>query len=221
MIDPALKLEYRFSKKHGRQFLWPNDDVWAWKWLNKLAHWDLPLQISKFCPKKTLVIQAGGNAGLYPYQYGKLFANVITFEPDPRNYYCLCHNVPDQHVVKYQAAIGNTNEFISLTTNSKWDITNSGALQTVIGGTIPQKTIDSLKVNPDLIHLDIEGFEAFALIGAEHTIKNAKPLVVLETNGSGDAYEWSQEKIDQLLSSWGYIILERWEHDTIYKHANT
>ena len=79
--------------------------------------------------------------------------------------------------------------------------------------------IDSLNLDPDLIHLDVEGFEAFALLGAQATIARVKPLIVLETNGSGDAYGWPQEKIDNLLSSWNYKIHVTWDHDTVYKYA--
>jgi FkbM family methyltransferase len=216
-----LNLEYRFSKKHNNSFLWPADDVWAWTWLNKKEHWDLPVKISKLCKKTDLVIQAGGNAGLYPKLYSSLFSTVMTFEPDFRNFFCLCHNVFEPNVFKYQAALGNSTEPINITVNPLWDAENAGALRVQGQGKIPQLIIDSLGVAPDLIHLDIEGFEALALLGAEQTIKAYKPLIVLETNGSGNEYGWPQSNIDKLLFGWGYQILETWGHDTVYKHENT
>ena len=82
----SLGLEYRKSRRHPGVWLWPRDDVWAWKWLNKIGHWDLPVQISELCENKNLVIQAGGNAGLYPKQYSRLFQSVITMEPDHKNF---------------------------------------------------------------------------------------------------------------------------------------
>jgi FkbM family methyltransferase len=215
-----LNLEYRYSKKHNKEFLWPADDVWAWKWLNKKDHWDLPNKISKLCKKNNLVIQAGGNAGLYPKLYSSLFSTVMTFEPDVRNFFCLCHNVDESNVFKFQTALGNSTTPISISTNPLWDTENTGALKVAGLGKIPQLTIDSLGIAPDLIHLDIEGFEGFALLGAEKTIKEHNPLIVLETNGSGDDYGWTQQKINELLISWGYNILENWEHDTVYKHEN-
>lgn len=216
-----LNLEYRFSKKYNKEFLWPADDVWAWKWLNKKEHWNLPIKIAKLCKNTNLVIQAGGNAGLYPRLYGELFSTVMTFEPDFRNFFCLNHNAIGSNIFKYQAALGNTTNPISIVVNPLWNQENAGALRIQGQGKIPQLTIDSLDVVPDLIHLDIEGFEAFALLGAEKTIKKHNPLIVLETNGSGDAYGWPQEKIDQLLLSWGYSILESWEHDTVYISMRT
>jgi hypothetical protein len=76
-----------------------------------------------------------------------------------------------------------------------------------------------LDLDPDLIHLDVEGFEAFALLGAKETIARSRPLIVLETNGSGDEYGWPQEKIDNLLNSWNYKIHVAWDYDTVYKYA--
>jgi FkbM family methyltransferase len=215
-----LNLEYRFSKKHNKEFLWPADDVWAWKWLNKKEHWNLPIRIAKLCKNTNLVIQAGGNAGLYPKLYSGLFSTVMTFEPDFRNFFCLSHNAIEPNIFKYQAALGNTTDPIGMAVNPLWNQENAGALRIQGQGKIPQLTIDSLGAVPNLIHLDIEGFEAFALLGAEKTIKKHNPLIVLETNDSGDAYGWRQEKIDALLYAWGYKILENWEHDTVYIHEN-
>jgi FkbM family methyltransferase len=210
--------EYRYSKRHGSEFLWPKTDVWAWKWLNKKEHWDLPSRIAALCKNKTTVIQAGGNAGLYPMLYSKIFNTVITFEPDPDNFYCLDQNIKSSNVIKYPYALGDTNKLVGLTTNPLWDIKNSGALKIKGDGNIKQITVDSLEVQPDLIHLDIEGFEGPALLGAEQSINVYQPLIVLETNGSGDEYGWPQEKINKLLKGWGYSIYLNWGHDTVYKH---
>jgi FkbM family methyltransferase len=105
--------------------------------------------------------------------------------------------VPEENVIKHQAAVGDTESSIELETNARWNETNTGALKIKGSGNIKQITIDSLGVCPDLIHLDVEGFEAFALLGAQSTINKFKPLIVLETNGSGDEYGWPQEKIDE------------------------
>lgn len=213
-----LNLEYRESRRHLGKWLWPVEDIWAWKWLNKIGHFDLPIQISKLVSSKDLVIQAGGNCGLYPKQYSKIFNNVVTIEPDSRNFFCLCENVKENNVVKYQKALGDKHSYVKLNTNPRWNETNTGALKIAGGGEIEQITIDSLNLAPSLIHLDIEGFEGFALLGAKDTITKHRPLIVLETNGSGDEYGWPQEKIDELLYAWGYKIIQKWDHDTVYEN---
>jgi len=212
-----LNLEHRESRRHGGHWLWPKEDVWGWKWLNKIGHWDLPIQIEKFCKSKNTVIQAGGNAGLYAKQYSKIFNSVITFEPDYRNFVCLCENVKESNVTKYQKALGECQQRVQLDYNPKWKETNSGALKITGEGQIEQVSIDSLCLNPDLIHLDIEGYEGFALLGARETIIRCRPLIVLETNDSGDNYGWPQYKIDSLLMSLGYEVYKKWEHDTVYQ----
>jgi FkbM family methyltransferase len=110
----------------------------------------LPVQIAKLCESKNLVIQAGGNAGLYPKQYSRLFESVVTLEPDHRNFTCLCHNVPEENVVKYQAAVGDVESSIELETNPRWNETNTGALKIKGHGNIKQITIDSLNDKPVL-----------------------------------------------------------------------
>ena len=56
---------------------------------------------------------------------------------------------------------------------------NSGMFEKHDGtGAIPVLSIDQLGLNNcDLIHLDIEGGEYDALMGAEHTIKRFGPLI--------------------------------------------
>jgi FkbM family methyltransferase len=216
-----MNVENRFSKRFNREFLWPVEDKGAWKWLNNLEHWDLPIQISDLCKDRNLVIQAGGNAGLYTKIYSSLFSSVITFEPDHTNFYCLSNNVTEQNVFKFQSLLGNSYTPMGLEYNPLWHEKNCGAVRVAGDGLIPQVTIDSFNLLPNLIHLDIEGFEAFALLGAESTIKRCHPIIALETNGSGDNYGWPQEKIDNLLFSWGYSIIKKWEHDTVYGYTNT
>ena len=94
------------------------------------------------------------------------------------------------------------------------------ALQTQQSGNIPQITIDSLNQNPDLIHLDIEGYEGFALEGAVETIKRSKPMIVLETNNLGESYGYSDSKIFNLLESLDYKIVYDWHHDKAFKHKS-
>jgi FkbM family methyltransferase len=209
-------LEFRSSNKHGGEWLWPADEFIAWRYLHK-GSWDLPARISNICKDRSLVIQAGGNGGLYPKQYSQLFDTVLTFEPDYRNFTCLSYNVPELNVFKFQAFLGNESKFLNFGYNPRWENENRGAMKVQPSGNkVPQLTIDSLDVNPSLIHLDIEGYEGFAIEGAEKTIKRSRPIIVLETNGSGDEYGWPQEKIDSLILSWGYKILVDWGHDKVY-----
>lgn len=211
-----LNLEYRKSKVYDGNWLWPADDTATWKYLHK--HKSLPHIVIKNSKKHNLIIQAGGNAGLYPKIYSKHFQTVLTFEPDYKNFICLSHNVPETNVFKFQCCLGNNFEFLDIEYNSKFNERNRGGIRvsTNTKSRIPQITIDSLNVFPDVIHLDIEGYEYFALEGARNTILQCSPMIVLETNNSGDIYGCSQEKIDNYLKSLGYYVHLKMSDDTVY-----
>ena len=214
-----LNLEIRKDILDNSEWLWPKEDIWCWRHLQKKRFRNLPKQISEHCKVRDLVIQAGGNAGYYPKQYSKLFNTVVTFEPDHRNFFCLSYNVPEVNVFKFRACVGNSNVSLNLELHKKHN-DNLGGLRVAGTGIIPQIKIDCFELNPSLIHLDIEGFEGYALLGAEKTIQRCKPVIVLEVNGFGDAYQWPKEKIIELLSSWGYIIHTTFENDIMFINNN-
>lgn len=214
--------EERFSKKHNRTFLWPKFDKVAWKTLHKKHEWNLPEIFTSFCDNKNIVIQAGGNAGLYPYLYSKFFKKVYTFEPDPLNYQCLQHNLKDcNNVIMNNVGLSDKFENVGLEYNDHWLDENCGAMHVTDGNDIQLITIDSLNLNPDLIHLDIEGYEAFALHGGLNTIRRSHPIIVLETNNSGEKYGWTQDKINEFLFVNGYMIYSTDYRDVIYKYKKT
>ena len=211
--------EIRTSARLKGSYLWPKDDKGCWYHLNKKKYAMHPRKITDLCDKKSLILQAGGNCGVYPKYFAKHFDTVITVEPDPKNFYCLCHNVPEKNVFKFQAFLGkeNTPMGIENTEDARGEY-NAGGFHAVEGGNIPQLTIDSLGIEPDCIQLDIEGFEGNALLGAEKTIQRNKPLLVIETSSSlSEISGWTREEIDNLILGWGYEIIDKGRLDTIYK----
>jgi FkbM family methyltransferase len=228
-IEEKYSLEYRESKNFaGRKFLWPCEDTVTWKQFSKTGYfgdvpylfYDFPNVISQLIPehKRNLVVQAGGNGGIYPWLYSKSFKEVITFEPVPRWFICLDKNVQESNVKKFNSALGNSEEPISMVINNNIarGSSNLGAMRVELGGTIPQIKLDSLNIMPDLIHLDVEGFEGEALLGAVETIKKAKPIIVVETNDCGDRYGWPKERLHDLIINFGYKKLVDWQHDIAY-----
>jgi len=218
-----LNLEFRYSKIHGNNFLWPADDQGCWYHLNKKKYAYTPREIVKYCNRTNLVIQAGGNCGIYPKQYSNLFNSVITFEPSWRNFFCLTYNLEEQNIYKFCAALGNTSEPVDI--ESQLDANNEinvGNIKTVNGtGVIPQVTIDSLGLIPDLIHLDIEGYEPFALLGARKTIERAKPTIALEINESIEIYNWSYTKLKELLFEMDYEKVSQINSlDSVWRHQS-
>ena len=129
---------------------------------------------------RRICIQAGGCLGIWPLRLSQLFDRVITFEPEPTNYYCLQMNTAHlSNVEAHNAALGQRSGgsvHMKLT-----DIGNSGAHYAVPGGDIPVVCIDDLDLDDvDLIYLDVEGYESQALRGAINTIKRCTPVIGVE-----------------------------------------
>jgi len=149
-----------------------------------------------------VAIQAGGNCGVYAAQYAEKFTSVYTFEPEHINFHCLTHNLQrHKNLYKFQSFLGIGTEKTSGIINpaDQQSEANSGMFQrTNSTGDIAVLSIDNLGLTGcDLIHLDIEGGEHDALLGAEDTIRQFKPLICLE---------WFQntDKLKQLMDSLKY-----------------
>ena len=82
-------IEYRNSKVFGKNWAWLVEDRLCWRFLNKPAHMidgfeyhaaNIPHEVMEHVPenRRDLVIQAGGNSGLYPRIYSQYFKEVVT-----------------------------------------------------------------------------------------------------------------------------------------------
>lgn len=191
---------------------WPKDDVSCWNYM--INHPDLPTKISNLIPLKRVCVQAGGNMGFYVKQYAELFEMVYTFEPDAINFYCLNLNISESNVVKIQSCIGFDRENVKLKVKSL----NRGKNHIIGKGTIPTLRIDDLNLQVcDLIHLDIEGFELFALKGAKETIERCRPIIAVEYfNKCYTRYNYSLDDLERLLTQYNYKFLINFEEERVY-----
>lgn len=200
----------RIEQREG--WYWPFKDRSCWPWLQNEK--DSPELVTKYCTQKRTVIQAGGNVGFYTKAYAGLFDRVITFEPDRLNFQCLTMNVEEENVIKVQACIGNERRSVGLYTSRK----NIGAYHvSEKAGLIPTLLIDDFNVQDcDLMHLDIEGFELFALKGAEETIRRCHPVIALEWMNHGEKYGAPDEAMLAYLESLGYTFRGDVYHDKVF-----
>lgn len=169
----------------------------------------------KYCKNFNTVVQAGGFNGLYAKLLSNVFETVYTFEPDPVNFHCVVMNNQNPNVMKYNAALGNDRSLISLTVPPK---TNPGMFSvyksTMHRNIIPTLRIDDLGLEScDLLMLDVEGYEAQALLGARETLDKFKPVVCLESDN---------QNIENFLAGFGYTKKEylRYASDTVYTVGN-
>lgn len=189
-------------------WIWPKYDWGCWTFLNNPKRGNVPERISGYVKNKRVVIQAGGNAGMYPRLYENFFDTVYTFEPDPLNFYCLVQNTTSK-TIKLQACLGNLKKTVSLSRDCHKENGNCGGFFVEGTGIIPILKVDDLVLSHcDLIHLDIEGYEKEALLGAEKTIQNFSPVIVLELVKHSERYGATDSEIIEILRSWNYKLVE-------------
>jgi FkbM family methyltransferase len=169
-------------------------------------------------PGRGVVVQAGGNVGILANSLSQHFGHVYTFEPDEDNFTCLDHNVVARNVTKRRAALGASTECgVSLEKLPA----NCGSHNVNGVGNIPVATIDGLDLGAcDLIVLDVEGYELFALRGAERTIDKYRPTVILEDKGLSKRYGIAQgDAPGWLMEKFGYRVVKSTSRDVILRYA--
>lgn len=180
-----------------RALMWPRRDVNCYDAILRdwYDHWPI---ISRYITDTEVVVQAGGNCGLYPLLYSNTFDRVFTFEPEPMNFYCLAANCNNNKIIKFNTALGNEPRFLKM---GIYDTNNVGMARIGAGDIVVYSmSLDSLNLSKvSLIHLDIEGYELQALQGAVETIKKCRPVVVAEMLAC-------REEIEQLMAELDYQI---------------
>lgn len=193
-----------------RDMLWPATDFGAAAVLFNDAKGIE--RVVKHCIGRDVVVQAGGNCGIWPRDLSVLFRLVYTFEPDPMNFRCLCANAPAENVIKFNAALGDAHEAVGMMFRPD----NVGAHRVAGAGSIPTLRIDDLALPVcDLIYLDIEGYELKAIKGARETIARCRPVVVVEDKGLSQHYGTAQGEVVIELKAMGYRVAERLQHDVV------
>lgn len=173
-------------------------------------------QIIPLCENHRTVVQAGGNIGIWPKRLARDFDRVVTLEPDPENHEALVFNVGEiQNIEVICAALGSKEGRAGI---DHFDPGNIGAHQIdPDGDEFDVITIDSLALKDvDLIQLDIEGSEHFAIEGAIETILEYSPVIVLELKGIGERYGKPDSETYALLDSLGYNIHSKIHRDVIF-----
>lgn len=201
--------------KEISNFWWPDNDVDCNPAVLKEVY-KINL-LDKYLKEKRVVVQAGGNVGVFPRELAKSFGVVYTFEPHPDNFECLAKNCPEPNIIKFQSALGSNHEQIEVGVSRPDLKNNCGAYQVTGMGITPTLMIDDLELpNCDLIYLDIEGYELFALQGGYETIKKYHPVIVIENKELPLMYDVTTEQVtDFLINEFGYEIKEKVQRDVI------
>jgi FkbM family methyltransferase len=197
-------------------WLWPSTDTECYKAVMR-EHGDSAFAVAHLgrSGRRGIALQAGGNCGVWALRLGNVFKQVITFEPDPLNFECLVANTRGlKHITRFQAALGDRPGFVGLSVDPQ----NVGATFVSGAGLVPVMQIDALGLpGLDYLVLDIEGYELYALRGAETTLDKYRPVVQLEEKGLGARLfdQKSGEAAEFLCSRFGYKVIHRVHNDLV------
>jgi FkbM family methyltransferase len=167
-------------------------------------------RVFALCPDFRHGVDIGAHVGTWSYAMSRCFARVTAFEPVPSHVECWRRNLEETWNTELnEVALGDkvangimaTKPPVSLKARIKTSET---------GPTYPVqiKRLDNFALKMvDLIKIDVEGFELFVCRGGENTIKQNRPLVVVEQKPKNvERYKIPDTAAVDLLMSWGALL---------------
>lgn len=129
---------------------------------------------------------------------------VVAVEPEPRNHGLLRANLAAfPHAQALSCALSDKPGRAELAI-SPWNMGGHSITDTEPGAakvSVEVRTLDSLKLKPDLLKIDVEGSALAVLRGGLETVKACRPAIVLETDGASD-----EAALKALLVPLGYEV---------------
>ncbi|MFT6372355.1 MAG: FkbM family methyltransferase [Gammaproteobacteria bacterium] len=143
-----------------------------------------------FVGKGDLVIDVGGNRGIYAYRFWKLSATVEVFEPNINCYHVLSSWVRSKARVNvHHAALSNLDGTALLhvpVDASGIEHDSSGSVETVESDSTQDQQVELRQLDGyhfedvKFIKIDVEGHESSVIEGAAETIQSMKPSMLIE-----------------------------------------
>jgi FkbM family methyltransferase len=198
------------------QWMLPDGERHLCEWMtkiNRVVDGRLTYQFHKYekaisyCKQRSAAVDCGAHVGLMSYWMARDFDTVDAFEPVAAHRECFVANLgpaalPEVGSVRlHGCALGDHADMIKITTAP----TSSGDSRVDGAGDIPMRTLDSFDIQVcDFAKWDNEGYELFAIRGAEQTIKRCRPVIMVEQKGHGVQFHgFRKEEAAELLESWG------------------
>jgi FkbM family methyltransferase len=168
-----------------------------------------------------LFVDIGANIGSYTVlASGAAGSDSICFEPMPSTFESLIDNLNlnrllPPRVVPFNAAVGAKG-------GSALMVADQDTMNHIIRGSdyvgktveVPVLTLDGVLQSenqkvPAMLKIDVEGFEADVLTGAENTIKSPDlEVILIELNGCGAAFGYDDRDINQSLTDCGFKLVK-------------
>lgn len=191
--------------EHWPSYTTPNERDYT------LKHVKLLEQTIGICKRFRTAVQAGGSIGYWPRRMAESFKRVITFEPEPLIYDCLARNLAAlPNITKMRAALGEKPGRCGI------ERLSFGSHFVTAGDTTDIVPLDALQIlDLDLLQLDIEGYEVFALRGAARTIERCRPVIQVEILGRVELAE-RDKAVLAFLADHGYRQVRQMARDYVF-----
>ena len=183
------------------------------------AEYQQPVRLKSlnYVKQSRTALDIGANVGLWSRDLVKNFSKVMAFEPVGIFRDCLEKNVVGDNFYISPMALGNEDTTANMiSTEGNTGHTHIDPASVGQGNTVVVR-LDNLNIQDvDYVKIDCEGYEYRVLQGAEQTIKQCRPVVVVEQKPH-DAYsaQYGQFAAVDLLKSWGMIRLDQVKDDWI------
>ena len=159
-----------------------------------------------------LFVDVGANIGSYTVLAGgAVGAKVVAFEPHPETFRRLQSNIAinslSPNVEAHQCGVSDQSGEIAFSADKDTMNRVMGAGESGAKITVEVKTLDEVLEGrvPIAMKVDVEGHEMAVLRGAKATLSNpALQAVLMETNGSGEKYGFTDEGLITAMAEFGF-----------------
>jgi FkbM family methyltransferase len=172
-------------------------DNWVSKWVKESDRLDhdqwLLRRVEPYIEPDGVVVDIGAYIGDHTVAYVRWAprGEVYAFEPNRIAFSCLVHNLIGMfggaqkglHIINH--ALGARNEYKTLympKPDNPGMARMASVESTADGEQVVVDTLDSYKISPSFIKIDVEGSELEVLDGAVETIKRGRPVMLIEYN---------------------------------------
>lgn len=176
--------------------------------------------IKKHTHKGSTVVDIGSHIGTHLVSMSKAVGEdglVIGFEPQIKLFSELVKNMElnqCSNVRAYRCAVGKDFKRVQMQVAHS---SNEGGTMIGSGGDFAQLIpLDSLKLHTvSLIKIDVEGYEDEVLAGAQETIRNNYPFIIIELMDGSKHLDAKRDATIKSLEGMGYTVTKLWGWDWI------